>query len=213
MLNNQLESVEIKKAVKALMERDQRLTAIIKMIGPCQLERGPQGFQALANSIIGQQLSGRSARAIRARVAALYKNGSIQSEGILETSLERLRDAGMSLGKAQCLHSLAQLVVDDEINFLMLETKEDEEVIRILTQVKGIGRWTAEMFLMFSLGRLDIFPINDQSIRSAMIRLYDLNKVNFKSRTSEISDEWRPYRTIASWYLYRYLDLDTANQK
>ena len=119
----------------------------------------------------------------------------------------------MSRVKAQCLHSLAEHVQAGKIDFSKLEIIDNEEIIRVLTQVKGIGRWTAEMFLMFSLGRLDVFPIDDQSIRSSMMSIYGLTKETFKSQAGVISDEWRPYRTVASWYLYRYLDLDSTTKR
>ncbi|MFC1916785.1 DNA-3-methyladenine glycosylase family protein [Chloroflexota bacterium] len=159
-------------------------------------------------SIIGQQLSNSSARAIRTRLEILLEDDGFSPEDILKTSVDGLRRVGMSWGKAQCLHSLAELVSAGEIDFSKLETLEDEEVVRVLTRVKGIGRWTAEMFLMFSLGRLDVFPIDDQSIRSSMMHVYELTNENFRSQAGVIADKWRPYRTVASWYLYRHLDLN-----
>jgi len=208
MTNRCLSSSNLKEIVSTLATRDHRLASVISTVGPCNLERGVQGFPSLVYSIIGQQLSNNSARAIRDRLEILLKNDGFSPEGILKTSVDGLRGVGMSWGKAQCLHSLAELVSTGEIDFSKIETLEDEEIVRILTQVKGIGRWTAEMFLMFSLGRLDVFPINDQSIRSSLMSMYELTNETFRSQAGVIADKWRPYRTVASWYLYRYIDLD-----
>ncbi len=207
------DSIDLEEIVNSLAARDHQLAAVMSMVGPCKLERGVQGFLALVHSIIGQQLSNNSARAIRTRVHALLGNDGIHPEGILGASVETLREAGMSRMKAQCLHSLAEHVLTGEVDFSKLETMEDEEIVRMLTQVKGIGRWTAEMFLMFSLGRLDVFPIDDKSIQSSMMRVYNLTNESFRSRAGVISDEWRPHRTVASWYLYRYLDLGSTNKR
>ncbi len=206
----QLDSIDLEAVVNTLATRDHQLATVIGMVGPCSLERGVQGFPSLVYSIIGQQLSNNSARAIRTRLEILLENDGLTPEGILKTSVGDLRGVGMSWIKAQCVHSLAKLVLTGEIDFSKLELLEDEEIVKVLTQVKGIGRWTAEMFLMFSLGRLDIFPIDDQSIRSSMMRVYELTNENFRSQTRVIADKWRPYRTVASWYLYRYLDLDST---
>ena len=208
MPDNHLNSSNFEEIVSTLATRDHQLATVINMIGPCRLERGVQGFPSLVYSIIGQQLSSNSARAIRTRLESLLENDGFSPEGILKTSVDGLRGVGMSWVKAQCLHSLAKLVLADTINFSKLELLKDEEIIRILTQVKGLGRWTAEMFLMFSLGRTDIFPVDDQTIRSSMMRVYELTNDNFRSKAGVIADKWRPYRTVASWYLYRYLDLD-----
>ena len=207
MYVNQPNPTEIKAAVSILKKRDPRLAEVIDQIGPCRLERRTQGLTALIYSVIGQQLSNSSARAIRSRFDILFENDGIDSQRLAGTSEEELRKAGLSLAKARCLRSLAEHVLSDKINFLKLEAIDDEAVISILTQVKGIGRWTAEMYLMFSLRRLDVFPIDDLSIRTAMFRIYGLSKTSFISQARQTAEQWRPYRTIACWYLYRYLDM------
>ena len=198
---------EIKAAVSILKKRDPRLAEVIEQIGPCRLEQGAQGLTALAYSVIGQQLSNSSARAIRSRFDILFENDGIDPQRLAGTSEEKLRKAGLSLAKARCLRSLAEHVLSDKINFLKLEAIDDEAVISALTQVKGIGRWTAEMYLMFSLRRLDVFPIDDLAIRTAILRVYDLPKTGFIDLAKQTAEQWRPYRTIACWYLYRYLDI------
>lgn len=198
---------EIKVAVSILKKRDPRLAGVIDLVGHCRLERREQGLSALAYSVIGQQLSNSSARAIRSRFNILFENDGIDPQRLAETSEEELRKTGLSLAKARCLRSLAKYVLSDKINFLKLEAIDDEAVISTLIQVKGIGRWTAEMYLMFSLRRLDVFPIDDLAIRTAMSRVYGLSETGFTALARQTANQWRPYRTIACWYLYSYLDM------
>ncbi|MFC1964883.1 DNA-3-methyladenine glycosylase family protein [Chloroflexota bacterium] len=205
MYTNQPNPTDIEAAVNILKERDPRLAEVIEQIGPCLLARRAQELTALAYSVIGQQLSNSSARAIRLRFSILFENDGIDPQRLTETSEEELGKIGLSLAKARCLRSLAEHVLSDKINFLKLEAIDDEAVISILTQVKGIGRWTAEMYLMFSLRRLDIFPIDDFAIRTAMSHVYGPSEAGFISQARQTAEQWRPYRTIACWYLYRYL--------
>jgi len=204
---------EIKAAVSKLKKRDPKLSEVIGQIGPCRLERREQGLAALAYSVIGQQLSNSSARAIRSRFDILFENDGVDPQRLAGTSEEELRKTGLSLAKARCLRSLAEYVLSDKINFLTLEAIDDETVISTLTQVKGIGRWTAEMYLMFSLRRLDVFPIDDLAIRTAMVRVYGFPETGFIALARQTAEQWRPYRTIACWYLYRYLDMIRGNRK
>ncbi|MFC1981624.1 DNA-3-methyladenine glycosylase family protein [Chloroflexota bacterium] len=207
MYINQPNLTDIEAAVGILNKRDPRLAEVIEQIGHCRLERRVQGLTALVYSVIGQQLSNSSAKAIRSRFDILFENDGIDPQRLVGTSEEELRKTGLSLAKARCLRSLAEHVLSDKINFLKLEAIDDEAVISTLTQVKGIGRWTAEMYLMFSLRRLDVFPIDDLAIRTAMFRVYGLSEVGFIVQAKQTAEQWRPYRTIACWYLYRYLDM------
>ncbi len=113
----------------------------------------------------------------------------------------------MSWAKAKCLRSLAEHVLAGDIDFDGFDAEDDETIIEKLTGVKGIGRWTAEMYLMFSLGRLDVFPVDDGSIRTAMRQVYGIPQSGFVTRARKTAERWRPFRSVASWYLYRYLDL------
>jgi len=210
---NQLDQTNLINIVNRLRKCDSRLAVIIDDVGSCRLECGAQELTALVHSIIGQQLSKSSARAIRSRVDVLFDNNGIDPERLAKIGDEELRKAGLSLMKVKCLRSLAEHVLKGKINFLKLETSDNEAVIRALTQVKGIGRWTAEMYLIFSLGRLDVFPINDLSIRTSITRIYDLPEAGFNAHARKIADRWRPFRTIACWYLYRYLDMTRGNKR
>jgi len=197
----------IATAIEYLRRRDRTLADLIEQIGPCRLERGRQGMTALVNSIIGQQLSNRAARAIRARVYSLLGDGEIDPKQLAAVSEEELRNSGMSWAKTRCLRSLAEHVLAGEINFDKFDSEDDETIVEQLTHVKGIGRWTAEMYLMFSLGRLDVFPVDDGSIRTAMCHVYKIPQADFIARAKKTAERWRPFRSVASWYLYRYLDL------
>ncbi|MDP6501747.1 MAG: hypothetical protein QGI51_06875 [Dehalococcoidales bacterium] len=209
---NQSDSIVSKEIVDELATRDHQLAVVIGRVGSCRLERGVQGYPALVHSVIGQQLSSSYARAIRTRLAAQLNNDDIRPDAILKARIDGLREAGMSRIKAQCVCSLAEHVLSGEIDFSKLEAMEDEDIVKLLTRVKGIGRWTAEMFLMFSLGRLDILPLGDQSIRSSIMSIYGLTSEGFRSQAKLIGEKWRPYRTVASWYLYRYFDLDVFDK-
>jgi len=203
---NHLSQVELPAAVRELKKRDNQLATIIEQVGPCRLKRGEQGLSPLVYSIIGQQLSGYAARAIRSRFQELFGNDGIKPEQLARTSDEELRGTGVSWAKARCLRSLADHVLSGSIDFDEFQNRDDEDIIRTLTRVKGIGRWTAEMYLMFSLNRMDVFPIDDLSLRAAMRKVYGLDGDDFQAQACRIADGWRPYRSVACWYLYAHLD-------
>ncbi|HEY91049.1 MAG TPA: DNA-3-methyladenine glycosylase 2 family protein [Dehalococcoidia bacterium] len=193
-------------ATQRLSESDPKLAAIIRQIGPCRLAKGESGFVSLVNAIVSQQLSGYAYRAIRTRLEALFDGGEIDAIQLSGLSDEDLRSTGLSARKAEYLHGLAAKINSGEIDLKQIEAMDDEAVIETLTRVRGIGRWTVEMYLMFSLNRPDVFPIDDLGIRTAMKELYSLEKDDFPSRAWEIAENWRPYRSIASWYLYAYIN-------
>jgi len=194
-------------AVRQLKKRDPRLADVIDRVGPCRLESRAQGLTALVHSVIAQQLSNSSAGAIRSRLDSLFGNDGIDPERLARVSDEDLRKTGLSRMKVSCLRSLADHVLTGKIDFHQLETMDDEAIIRLLTQVKGIGRWTAEMYLIFALNRLDVFPVDDFAVRTAVARLYGLPEAGLHANAINIAERWRPFRTIACWYLYRYVAL------
>ncbi|MFC1899830.1 DNA-3-methyladenine glycosylase family protein [Chloroflexota bacterium] len=203
MSTNQTNLTDI---VGKLKKQDSLLAIVIDQIGPCPLKRGTQGLTALVHTIVGQQLSRSSAQAIRLRLDALLGNNGIDPKLLAETCDEDLRKTGLSLMKISYLRGLTDQVLTGRINFHRFESMDDEAIIETLSQVKGIGRWTAEMYLIFSLNRLDVFPIGDLAIRTAMTHIYHLSKSDFDTQARNVADRWRPFRTIACWYLYRYLD-------
>jgi len=189
-----------------LVSCDPQLAAIINNIGPCLLERREQGFASLVRSIVSQHVSKSAAQSVRSKLDSLFEDMCINPEQILLIEEDELLKTGLSGPKVKYIKGLADHIISGKLNFNELESIDDETVINILTQVKGIGRWTAEMYLMFSMNRLDIFPIDDAAIRNAMINIYDIPKDSFNSKAREIAENWKPYRTIACWYFYRYTD-------
>jgi DNA-3-methyladenine glycosylase II len=185
---------------------DPVLARIINEVGPLRMVRRSQPFMALARAIIFQQLAGKAALAIMNRVIALYGNGRFPRPAeLLATPDERLRAAGLSRQKLSYLKDLAAHFEDGALNFRRIARMDDEAVIRELTRVKGIGRWTAEMFLMFNLARPDVLPVDDLGLQNAMMRNYRLRKRPNRERFTTLGERWRPYRTAASWYLWQSL--------
>lgn len=168
-------------------------------------------FRSLVRSIISQQISGSAARSIRARVEKLVAPGKITPEALTGLTSEQLRSAGLSAQKTRYLLDLAAKVQRGEVRLKSVARMSDEAVIKELVQVKGIGVWTAQMFLMFSLGRMDVFPHDDLGIRSAIRNLYSLANLPDKETSHQIAAPWRPYATMACWYCWRSLERARAN--
>ncbi|MFC2004854.1 DNA-3-methyladenine glycosylase family protein [Chloroflexota bacterium] len=203
---NQRVQVNKSKTISSLKNSDDILAVVIEEVGPCLLERGDQGFSALSRSIISQQLSKTVAQSIHQRLVALLGNESITPLLLSNASESKLRCAGLSGQKTRYLIGLADLVLSGKIDFKDLETMDDEKVVDTLTQIKGVGRWTAEMYLIFSMNRPDVFPVDDMALRRAISHIYNIPREAPDSEYLKIADKWRPYRTIACWYLYRYFD-------
>jgi len=195
-------------ARKHLSAADPVLATIIARVGPCRIANRPERFAALARAIIFQQLAGAAAQAIHNRVVGLYPGRPFPSPAqILATPDEILRKAGLSAKKALYLKDLARHVEDDLLSFHRFATMDDEEIITDLTRVNGIGRWTAEMFLMFNLGRPDILPVGDLGFRNAVMRAYKMRKPPKPKHLVKIAESWRPYRSAAVWYLWQSSDI------
>jgi DNA-3-methyladenine glycosylase II len=187
---------------------DPRLADVIKQVGPVTLKPVRDRFKILVYSIIAQQISTSAARSIRKRFEERLRPCGVRPEAIACLSVEQFREAGISRQKASYLSDLAQKCCDGSVRLARLGRMADEQVIEELTQVKGIGRWSAQMFLIFSLGRLDVFPIDDLGVRTAISRLHNLKSPVEKSRYQEIGDRWRPYASLGSWYCWRFLELN-----
>lgn len=162
----------------------------------------------LVRSIISQQISGKAARSIRGRLEGLVAPARMTPERLAGLSIEQLRAVGLSSQKGSYLHDLSAKVASGEVRLNRTGRMADDEVIAELTQVKGIGVWTAQMFLMFSLGRLDVFPHDDLGIKCALKNLYGLDELPDKATSHRIAMPWRPYATIASWYCWRSLEVE-----
>jgi DNA-3-methyladenine glycosylase II len=198
--------VVYQKARRHLARCDPTLKRLIDAIGPCTLRQNPNRFAALVRSIVSQQISTKAAAAIAARLEqALAASRGITPEGILALSADDLRAAGLSAAKARSLCDLAERAHNQTLPLDMLHELPDEEVIAQLVPVRGIGRWTAEMFLIFSLGRLDILPVDDGGLRAGIQREYGWLEPPTKARMMELAEPWRPYRSVATWYFWRSL--------
>lgn len=165
-------------------------------------------FFALANSILSQQISVHAARAIKDRLRERVGPDGITPDSLARLDIEDLRGVGISRPKAAYLKDLADRVASGELALDRMPRMSDERVIEALIEVRGIGVWTAQMFLIFSLGRLDVFPHDDYGVRAAIQKLYGLDALPDKKASLEIASPWRPYATIASWYCWRSLELD-----
>jgi len=189
------------------MRRDRILGAAIKQIGPCGMadRQRKDHLSALAGAIVSQQLSTRAAATIFGRFLALFADGHIHPEKIHALDDATLRGVGLSGQKVGYLRDLCARITDGRLNLDELDALDDEAVIERLTSVKGFGRWTAEMFLMFRLHRPDVLPVGDLGIVNAIQRLYKLRKRPDPKRIQKLGESWRPYRSVASWYLWQSL--------
>jgi len=194
------------KAQKFLA-KDKYLGPLIKKHGPCKIRpsRKKDYFVDLVDAITSQQLSGKAARTIFERVKERC-GGEITPEKLKKLKTEELRKCGLSYAKCSYVKDLAQRVKSSKLKIKILDKLTDEEVMKELTAVKGIGKWTAEMFLMFSLARPDVFPVDDLGIKKGIEKL--LKKPLNSQRLGKFAERWKPYRTAASWYVWKILDND-----
>ena len=222
----------MRKAVQHLKKSDPIMRAIVERIGPCRMEFGLPEFHSLAEAIVYQQLNGKAAVTIFKRFAALAGD-PLTPTGILKLSDEQLRSAGLSKQKSAYLRDLAEKTSVGVLDFVHLPDQSDEEIIDHLTQVKGVGVWTAQMFLMFTLKRENVLPTGDFGVRMAIFKHYLEKQKNLKTaavskkgkpakrrpppkiklpspeQMEKIAKNWEPYRSIACWYLWRSLDIKT----
>ena len=198
----------MRKAVNHLKQCDPVLRGVIERVGAFRMEYGLPEFASVAEAIVYQQLNGKAAVTIFNRFAELAGQ-PLTPGGILALTDEQLRSAGLSKQKSAYLKDLAAKTASGLLNFGTIHELPDEEVIQHLTQVKGIGVWTAHMFLMFSLRRPDVLPTGDYGIQMAMKKHYRKRKLPKPKDMEKIARAWSPYRSIACWYLWRSLDVKT----
>jgi 3-methyladenine DNA glycosylase/8-oxoguanine DNA glycosylase len=198
-------------ACRRLSAADPVLGALIERVGECTLRPQPTQslFAALARAIVHQQLSGHAAATILGRVHALYApRRTISPRDILATPPERLRGAGLSTAKTAALRDLAARSLDGTVPSLArVRRMSDEEIVERLTLVRGIGRWTVEMLLMFRLGRPDVLPVSDLGIRKGFALTFGVKRLPAAVTITRRAGRWRPYRSVACWYLWRALEL------
>jgi DNA-3-methyladenine glycosylase II len=195
-----------KKAIIHFEKNDPVLFSIAGLMEPFELEVHPDPFMRLTRSIVGQQLSVKAARTIFSRFEKLFNNGKIEPEALMKIPDTDLRTAGISYQKIKYLKDLAEKVSGKEIELGKLSEFENDVVIEELVRIKGIGQWTAEMFLMFTLGRPDVFSYGDLGLQNAIMRAYKLRKKPTVKQMEKISIKWTPYRTYAARILWASLD-------
>ena len=199
--------ISLAAAVEEIARRDPVMRAFIKRAGPMQLRasRGVDVFTALAASIMYQQLAGKAAAAIHRRFLALF-DGPPTPEAVVTMPVERLRGAGLSGAKAASIRDLAEKVLDGTVPRDGWSKLSDDEIVERLSAVRGIGRWTSEMFLIFDLRRLDVWPVDDYGVRKGYARLYGLADLPKPKELMALGERFRPFRTIPAWYCWKVMD-------
>lgn len=199
-----------KHAVIALKKADKKLAKIITAVGPCTLKANDSlsPFHSLAESIAYQQLTGKAAKTIWTRVLALFRGKYPSPKQLLNTPAETLRAAGLSRSKVLALHDLAQKTIDGIVPTAKAAAKlSDIELVERLTAVRGIGPWTVEMFLIFTLGRTDVMPSSDYGVRNGFAKAFGMDDLPKPKELLAHAERWKPHRTVAAWYLWRAVDL------
>lgn len=202
----------LQQAATHLSQHDAVLAILVERIGLCTIQPHTDYYRELVESIISQQLSVKAADTITRRFRGLFGGHSPLPQEILAVSVEQLRSAGLSRAKTAYVQDLAAHILDGRLEVNKLPALSDEAVIAELTAVKGIGEWTAHMFLMFSLGRLDVLPVGDQGIRTGIQRLYQLAGLPDAAAIRELANahHWHPFASVACWYVWKSLDNEPA---
>lgn len=202
------QKVQLKKAAQHLSKHDPVLAPIIKRVGLATIYPHRNYYWELVDSIISQQLSVKAARSIERRFQELFGSEYPEPEAIVKRSLEELRAVGLSTNKARYIHDLAHHVLDGRIRFDQLDRLSNEAVMSELTDVKGVGEWTAHMFLIFCMGRLDVLAVGDLGIRNGIRSLYALADLPSPQEVQDIAAmySWHPFESVACWYVWQSLD-------
>lgn len=200
----------MKRALEHLVSADARLAAIIRRVGRYAIQYRDPNFQTLVRAIVYQQLNGKAANTIFERLVAAAQADPLTPEAILRLRPDRMRRLGLSQQKTAYIRGLARMTRDGTVDFERCGALDDASVIEHLTQVKGVGVWTAHMFLLFALRRPDVLPTADLGVRAAMQRAYKLPALPSPAEMQRIAAPWRPYRSVAVWYLWRSLENPAA---
>jgi len=198
----------LRTAEKYLAKNDKKLAPVIKASGPCRIKPHTDHYGELVGSIVGQQLSAAAAGTIWRRVLDLFGGKMPTPEDLIKIDDQKLRDVGLSWNKVRYVKDLAQHILDGRLDLNHVSTMPNDQLIEQLTAVKGLGEWSAHMFMMFGLGRLDILPVGDLGIRKAIMKLYGLKAMPTPEQIITVSNKnhWHPYESVASWYLWQSLD-------
>ena len=203
----------ITTATAYLSNIDPVMADAIARVGPCMLTPNPDIFETLVDAIISQQISVKAADAIMARLRAAAPGNLVTPEALMQLDHDALRAVGLSTQKARYIRDLNERVTTGTLNLANLEKLEDEEVITHLVAVKGVGRWTAEMMLIFSLGRPDVLPVDDLGFVEGVRESYGLEARPTRKELLERGEAWRPYRTFATWYMWGVRRLAQRNER
>ena len=189
------------------LKKDKNIKVLIKKFGRPDFNQGQDYFQSLLRSIVFQQLSGKAAQTIYERLVSLIpKTSNLCPNEVLKLNKDEMRKAGLSFQKINYVRNLADYFENNSLQKKDVEEMTDEEISKELTQIKGIGQWTVDMFLMFTLNRADILPYKDLGIQKGIMKIFKMKKLPSKNEMENCSRKWRPYRTIACWYLWRIAD-------
>ena len=205
-MNNSYEIMDIEAGLD-ILNRDEKMRVLISKFGRPNFNLRQDYFQSLLRSIVFQQLSGKSAKAIYERFVNLIpETSNLSPKEVLKLDKDEMRNTGLSFQKIDYIRNLANYFEDNSFQKKDVERMTDEEISNELTQIKGIGQWTVDMFLMFTLNRADILPYTDLGIQKGFKKIFNMNNLPSKKEMETHSKIWRPYRTIACWYLWRTVD-------
>ncbi len=204
-----LDPPALERATRALGRRDRRLGALIRRVGPCRMRQSLGPYRSLLRSVIYQQLAGAAARAIDTRFRGHYGGRYPQPAELVATRDATLRRLGLSCQKSATLRNIARAYTEGGLSDRRLRRMDGDDVVTAVTAIHGIGEWTAHMLLMFSLGHPDVLPVGDYGVRKGVQVLYGLDALPGRDELESIGEPWRPYRTVASWYLWRQLEIET----
>jgi DNA-3-methyladenine glycosylase II len=201
-------------AEKYLAKADKKLAPIIAASGPCRIKPHKDYYGELVSNIVGQQLSTKAAYSIWQRVLELFDGKMPAPEQLIKIDGQKLRDVGLSWNKVTYVKDIAQHILDGRLDMEHIANMPNDQLIEQLTAVKGIGEWSAHMFMMFSLGRLDVLPVGDLGIRKAVQKLYGFKDLPNPEQiiTVAVKNKWHPYESVASWYLWQSLDNNPQKQ-
>lgn len=205
---------QLEKAAKHLAANDKKLAPVIAASGPCAIKPHTDHYGELVSNIVGQQLSTKAAYAIWQRVLALFDGQMPTPEQLIKIDGQKLRDVGLSWNKVKYVKDIAEHILDGRLDMTHISTMPNDQLIEQLTAVKGIGEWSAHMYMMFGLGRLDILPTGDLGIKKAVQKLYGLKSLPDAAKIITIANKnkWHPYESVASCYLWQSLDNNPQKQ-
>ena len=185
-----------------VLNKDKKLKKIISSVGECKIRTISNPFEALVEAIITQQISDSAGKSISLKFKNLFGKKYPTPSDVTKLTIEQIKSVGLSRMKAEYIFDISQMIVDKKLDFKIFKKMSNEDVISELIKIRGIGKWTAEMYLIFALGRMDIFPLGDLGLINGIKKLYDLENPS-TDEILEITNSWIPYRTIGTWYIWR----------